>query len=388
MTAKPAPKLDSPALMDRRKWMRRHHRKQLRNLCLPGSHQSGTDHMQQKLRRIPMSEGWSRCQKLSVEAQLYGGIRFFDFRVMTHGDQVWLHHNVVICRQLLDVFRHIKEFVTENPSEIVFIHLDRDGKNVSWGQVHEFIHECFGDNLIMEHMKDMLIGQCILCIASQTLFSLLFLGDIVDQGRNVVISGVPDVAYSWKSIRYRWPNKPWPEELRADMEMVISDLHGQAPQDVVYWYKAECTPDPSMVIRNIGGVPGVWVKNKRGAVEKFDFVEDLAAAVNQVVYEVLQPLQRIPFHVLSTDFVQDDIVGHIIQLNDAASEGLYSAEESLDVSVFEDNFSESSSLMAPKSGRNQSVSNISVGTNRSAMNASFDVRLHAAPPVEVKETNM
>lgn len=159
LTAKRSPRLDSPGLMDRRRWMKRHHRRQLRHLCLPGSHQSGTYHISQKMRRIPLVEGWSRCQQLSVQAQLCGGIRFFDFRIMTHENQIWLHHNVVACIRLREALQEVKDFVTDNPSEIVFIFLDRDGKDVNWTQVQVHISELFGDTLIMEHMKDMLIGR-------------------------------------------------------------------------------------------------------------------------------------------------------------------------------------------------------------------------------------
>ncbi|ELU09758.1 hypothetical protein CAPTEDRAFT_218008 [Capitella teleta] len=216
----------------------------------------------------------------------------------------------------------------------------------------------------------------------------MVIGDIVDQGRNIVISGVPNASYSWRSIRHHWPNKPWPEQLRCDMEALITDLSLIPAHETLFWYKAECTPDAAMVMRNIGGVPGAWAKRKRGGQERFEFIEDMAAAVNQVVYEVIQPLDRIPFQVLSTDFVQDDIVGHIVQLNDSASEGVFTAEETLDATM-DDAFSETSSLVNPKAaGRNQSVSNISVTTNRSNMNTSFDIRLKAAPPVEIKETNM
>lgn len=154
-----SPKLDSPGLMNRRDWMRRHSKRQLRHLCLPGSHQSATYNMAKKLESIPMVEGWSRCQKLSITAQLYGGIRFFDLRVMTYDSDIWLHHNLVICRRLRDVLQEVADFVTENPTEIVFVFMDRDGKDIDWDQVKGYVNELLGDTLIMEHQRDMLIGK-------------------------------------------------------------------------------------------------------------------------------------------------------------------------------------------------------------------------------------
>ena len=158
-TRQRSPKLDSPGLMNRRDWMKRHHRRQLRHLCLPGSHQSATYNMADKLKPIPMVEGWSRCQKLSIQAQLYGGIRFFDFRVMTHDGDTWLHHNVVVCKRLRDVLQQIGDFIAENPTELIFIYLNSDGKAVDWAQCQGYIQDIFGDRLVMEHMRDMLIGK-------------------------------------------------------------------------------------------------------------------------------------------------------------------------------------------------------------------------------------
>ena len=72
-----------------------------------------------------------------------------------------------------------------------------------------------------------------------------------------------------------------------------------------------------MVTRSIGGVPGVAAI--RRSEEKFEFLEELASVANKSIYEVIQDIQKIPFNVLSVDFVQDDIIECIIKLNDRAS---------------------------------------------------------------------
>lgn len=214
-----------------------------------------------------------------------------------------------------------------------------------------------------------------------------FVADIVNQGRNVVICGVPNAAYCWRGIQHHWPNRPWPEQLRADLEATLTEVASRPP-DRLFWYKAECTPDTSMVVRNLGGVPGLWAKSK-GGLEKFEFLEDMAASANHAVYEVLQGVEHLPFNVLSTDFVQDDIVGLIVQLNDNAEEGRFTANESAE--ALDEVFAAEDTSMLVASTRGQhklSSSHSSVSTARSNMNTSFDIRLQPAPPIELKETNM
>ncbi len=137
-------------------------------------------------------------------------------------------------------------------------------------------------------------------------------GDIVDSGKNVVVAGVPDVAYSWHSIQYRWPNKEWPSELKADFEQTVENMR-ITPPDRFFWYKAECTPGTHMILRGVGGVPGMVVKGQ--SEEKLDFIEDMAAVVNHKIEEVLGGADTLPFNVLSVDFVQDEVLDHIIRMN-------------------------------------------------------------------------
>ena len=126
---------------------------------------------------------------------------------------------------------------------------------------------------------------------------------------------MPQKAYSWLHLDYRWPNKAWPEDLRRDMIETLVDLEDRSSDDL-FWYKAECTPNAAMVTRSIGGVPGAAVF--RRADEKLEFVRDLAGAVNHVVLEVLNDVSKLPFWVLSTDYVQDDVIEKILALNDNA----------------------------------------------------------------------
>jgi hypothetical protein len=146
-------------LTPRPAWMRSQRGRILRNICLPGSHQSATYHMHQKLRAVPMVEGWSRCQKLSIDQQLYGGIRFLDLRLMSRGADIWCHHNLVICVKFKDVLESVRDFINDNRSEIVFLYLTNDGKHLEWPTVNALINEYLGTRLVFESQRDMLIGE-------------------------------------------------------------------------------------------------------------------------------------------------------------------------------------------------------------------------------------
>ena len=126
---------------------------------------------------------------------------------------------------------------------------------------------------------------------------------------------MPQKAYSWLHLDYRWPNKAWPEELRRDLIETLVDLEDRSADDL-FWYKAECTPNAAMVTRCIGGVPGAAVFRRTD--EKLEFLRDLAGSTNHVVLQVLDDVSKLPFWVLSTDYVQDEVIGRIIALNDNA----------------------------------------------------------------------
>lgn len=63
-TRKRSKRLEGSALGSRPDWMKRHHTKTLRSICLPGAHNAGTFRMSKKLKQMPLVEGWSRCQKV------------------------------------------------------------------------------------------------------------------------------------------------------------------------------------------------------------------------------------------------------------------------------------------------------------------------------------
>ena len=156
---KRSPKINSDYLARRADWMKGHHGRVLKSICLPASHQSGTALIDKKLKPIPLVEGWSRCQGYSIEQQLIGGIRFLDLRLMTHESDVWIHHNVIACVTLKSVLITVRDFISKHTSEIVCLYMTNDGKPLDWGLCHTYLQEYLGGRMIHEHLKDMLIGR-------------------------------------------------------------------------------------------------------------------------------------------------------------------------------------------------------------------------------------
>ena len=74
----------------------------------------------------------------------------------------------------------------------------------------------------------------------------------------------------------------------------------------LFWYKAECTPSTKMFVRSVGGITGL-VAARNGGPEKFNDMQDLAAAANHVILNVLNDINQLPFNILTMDFVSDEV---------------------------------------------------------------------------------
>lgn len=149
----------------------------------------------------------------------------------------------------------------------------------------------------------------------------------------------------------------------------------------LFWYRAECSPSSPMYVRSIGGLPGLIAK-RYGADEKFDSVEDLAAATNFEVLDVLQGLNRLPFNILSIDYVHDRVIERIIKLNEV-SEGGGLRISSIDLSA-----DELDEVFLQPPNNLHKMFNTTLNSSQAAMNCSYEFRGHPAPPVQVKETTM
>ena len=143
----------------------------------------------------------------------------------------------------------------------------------------------------------------------------------------------------------------------------------------LFWYQAECTPTHQMYTRSLGGLYGL-LASQRG-VEKFDFVEEMAAASNAAVLSTLLNLSSLPFNILSTDYISDEVIGKIVKLNETADRGLR-------LSLHEESTDEADEVFL----QNPVSKLINTTITSSGANSSFEFRMKPTPPVQVRETNM
>ncbi|TGK35650.1 hypothetical protein EHO65_18590 [Leptospira andrefontaineae] len=90
---------------------------QLRNICIPGTHDSGTYGIQ------GIDENISQTQEYTVGEQLSLGYRYFDLRIKKADGQFKIHHGSSISVPAQEVFQHISSFVNNRKKEIVFVHI-------------------------------------------------------------------------------------------------------------------------------------------------------------------------------------------------------------------------------------------------------------------------
>lgn len=99
----------------------------LSQINLPGTHNSGAF-------KVNLSY-FSKCQNMTIADQLNSGLRFFDIRVEKLEDELKLVHGVTDCKNpekpakpllLRYVVKTLKNFLSENPSEVILFSFNRD----------------------------------------------------------------------------------------------------------------------------------------------------------------------------------------------------------------------------------------------------------------------
>ena len=91
----------------------------INELSIPGTHDSGATHS--------IADVAGKCQSLSIEDQLYIGVRFLDIRLQLVGDELMVVHSFVDQRtEFEDVIEDIVEFIEDNPTEFLFISIKED----------------------------------------------------------------------------------------------------------------------------------------------------------------------------------------------------------------------------------------------------------------------
>jgi len=103
----------------------------LKDICIPGSHDSGTYMMAHKI-----ANNASKCQALDIKGQLEAGSRYLDLRAALYENELWLYHGSDWTNVKLDVaLDQINAFLNANTQEIVIATLliyDTDETLTCW----------------------------------------------------------------------------------------------------------------------------------------------------------------------------------------------------------------------------------------------------------------
>ena len=90
----------------------------LMELTVPGTHDSGAT----------SGTSFAECQTATIIQQLNSGIRFLDIRLRPDNDKLEVCHGSVGMNTYFeeDVMNHCKNFLDENPAEIIFMSIHKD----------------------------------------------------------------------------------------------------------------------------------------------------------------------------------------------------------------------------------------------------------------------
>ncbi|CAA0110759.1 1-phosphatidylinositol phosphodiesterase [BD1-7 clade bacterium] len=112
--------------LDKSRWMTQGYfsqpNKQLRNICIPGSHDTGTYSITSGI-----DENISQTQNLDVGEQLAAGYRYFDLRFKRSGSEWVAFHGPSTGAPLSAIGSDLQAFVNANPQEIVLLKVLVDG---------------------------------------------------------------------------------------------------------------------------------------------------------------------------------------------------------------------------------------------------------------------
>lgn len=100
-------------------------------IAIPGSHDAGTVGM----------NAFACTQSNSIYAQLLGGVRYFDTRVMLKGNDAVIFHGIVTGEKFEPIAQSFEKFLQDNPSEFVIIDFQKIGAGAS-STILSILQEC------------------------------------------------------------------------------------------------------------------------------------------------------------------------------------------------------------------------------------------------------
>jgi hypothetical protein len=230
-----------------------HPEKALRQIIIPGTHDTGTDQMTPQSSAASALEGimkiapkgavvaWSKTQDRSMGQQLADGIRYFDMRVENTG-QGWMTYHGLLSNRLTDMLQELAYFLEAHPREIVLL---------DFQSLVNFNNDVTDLIAYFEHHPVFSTR-----VASWGEFGPeVRLGDLWDADKNLILlfdqrrvrlpdGNFGDTMFAWpRTLQNPWSNTRHTAKVEEDL------LNGirQRPDHIFYVSQAVLTPDANIV---------------------------------------------------------------------------------------------------------------------------------------------
>ena len=98
----------------------------LRNISIPGTHDSGTS------TASGATASLSKCQDWDITTQLNNGVRFLDMRFKVNGERLQVYHGIISMNLYHDdFFNVVRQFLADYPSETVILSIRNENDEAS-----------------------------------------------------------------------------------------------------------------------------------------------------------------------------------------------------------------------------------------------------------------
>jgi hypothetical protein len=288
----------------------------LTEIFIPGSHDSATYNLEYTIAKGQgfstglnvisgragighMLKQWAQAQEESVLAQLEGGIRYLDLRVIYRDSekQFYTVHGLY-GPSLSDILSQITQFIKQNPKEIVIIQVG-DLRHMPRGiQDHQelisLLQNTFGDKLIPKSLG--------LHAPMETIWK---------QGKQLVliynnntVAKRYDTIFSNKSIDSFWANKNSVPELRKKLSERL--LKRQKKNNQLYVIQSQLTANRRSIAKS-------FVSFKK----HFNSLKDMAQGVKKEFPDMLAEWAKYGPAIVQLDFVGKSTSEAVVKMNQA-----------------------------------------------------------------------
>jgi len=281
----------------------------LSELCIPGSHDSCTSTLipgnqpgvdQPKIirdlaARFPRAARyllprWSFTQHKDVEAQLHGGVRYFDIRCVSTGGNVIRVIHCLLGDNIINILTKVATFLQQHPRELVILDFQ-----------HLFNFSCTDHDYLIKSMQA--IFGTMLCHSKpkDQMYSLKYL---INSGIQVIVIYPIDAGtFCW--TRDLCPN-PWPNTTSTKyLTDFLTEKTGEREvKKTLFVSQAILTPRLSTIMLH----------------PLSDLERVCSVPCNAAVLKWLQQNQHLKPNIVITDFVMNsnkslDIISFLVKLN-------------------------------------------------------------------------